>query len=138
MSEELYQPTTTPPPATGGFQVNPETNPGGTAAPVAPVNSDENIDLRIAAAVEARMAGIASAYDAKIKALEKRYEASLKSARGIRPVDHQVPTHGGGAGNEIHQTWSQYHQELASAGLLTPDHVNLTQGFDREEVTADA
>jgi hypothetical protein len=114
-----------------------DTNAGAPVEAPRPLNSEGDIDLRIAAAVEARMAGIASAYDRKIKAIEKRYEESLKSARGIRKVDHQVPTNAGGPANEIHQTWSQYHQELANAGLLTDAHLAITNGLTPPEADED-
>lgn len=121
-------------PQTGPFTPPPDnTNPGQPVAPPQPVNAEDNLDARIAAAVEARVAGIASNYDHKIRALEKRYEASLKSARGIRPVDHLVPTHAGGPGNDIHQTWGQYYQELSDAGLLTDAHKATSDGIEPEE-----
>jgi hypothetical protein len=102
---------------------------GTQIEPPAPVNETDNLDARIAAAVEARVARVASDYDRKIRALEERYSTELKNARGVRPVDHLVPTHGGGLGNEIHQVWSQYHQDLANAGLLTDDHIRQTNGL---------
>jgi hypothetical protein len=105
------------------------TNAGGTVKVPDPMNDIDNIDARIAAAVEARVAGIASDYDKKIKALEQRQNEALKSARGIRAVDHLVPTHAGGPQNEIHETWSQYHQELAMAGKLTDSHLAVTNGL---------
>jgi hypothetical protein len=129
MSDQPYQPYTSQP------------NPGQPATPPAPVNSDrdevDNLDARIAAAVEARVAGIASDYDRKIRALEARQNAALKSARGLRAVDHLVPTHAGGPGNDIHETWGQYYQELSEAGLLTHAHTNTTNGIVPEEAEAE-
>lgn len=116
-----------------------ETNAGAPIESPEPLNATPTQDFedRLTAQMEARIQKIQSDYDRKIKALESRQNAALKSARGIRAVDHLVPTNAGGEANEIHETWSQYHQELANAGLLTDAHRDLTLGRVPEDVQPD-
>jgi hypothetical protein len=101
----------------------------------APVNADvpgrtDDIDARIARLVNDRVAKLESAYDKKIRALELRHRQEMKAARGTPPPGHFVVANGGGPGGEFHETWSQYHQELANAGKLTEDHIRQTQGLE--------
>jgi hypothetical protein len=135
---EPYQPPRVQTPQSGGYPVNTGMNPGTETAPPTPVNEEDNLDMRIAAAVEARVSKIASDYDRKIRSLEERQNRALKDARGIRPVDHLVPTHAGGPDNDIHETWGQYYQELSAAGLLTDAHIATTNGLVPPETEMEA
>jgi hypothetical protein len=141
-NDPIYQ-SMQPTPQTGGYQVNPQTNEGAPVAAPAPVNtrseSPEEFEDRLSAMMEARIQKIQTDYDRKIRALEARQNAALKSARGIRAVDHLVPTHAGGPDNEIHETWGQYYQELAMRGELTPLLLARTSGeLPPEEDSAEA
>lgn len=79
--------------------------------------------------VSERLAAVESRYDAKIRQIEKLHADEMRAARGTLSVDHKVPEHAGGSGTEIHQVWSQYHQELSRNGQLTETHVRNTQGL---------
>lgn len=98
---------------------------GSSVAPPPPVNSGEqnDLDARIEALLEARLSAVESKYKAQIDALQ----AQLTQARG-RPGEAVIPFNSGGQGTEVAQTWSQYHQDLANQGKLTPAHLDVTYG----------
>jgi hypothetical protein len=95
-------------------------------APTNPGSVDADSIQRM---IDERIAAVESRYDKKIKALEKRHADEMRAARGVPPVDSAVPTHAGGPGDTIAQTWSQYHQELSRAGLLTDTHIRQANGL---------
>jgi len=71
-----------------------------------------------------RLSGIIKDNDDKIAAVVKEYEDKLAAAvASAVPVTHSVPFNAGGPGTDIAGSWSQYHQELANSGQLTPEHL---------------
>jgi hypothetical protein len=97
----------------------------------APLNADagDGLDARIDAMVSARLSASEAKHAAAIKVLSDQ----LKAAQRGTPIT-SVPFNAGGVGEEIAETWSQYHQELANRGELTEDQLHLVRGEPRKEV----
>lgn len=111
----MSEPQNTQPPiyqaavqATGAQMQQPEPPP--------PVNQIDDLEARVQAMVAAQVSAIESKYAERVKALEDQL-----AAQGAGAPAHLVPEHAGGPGIWLAKTWSQWHQELARNGQLTPE-----------------
>jgi hypothetical protein len=90
---------------------------GGQMQEPVPVNAGQQDDLesRVAAMVAAQLSAVEAKYADRIATLESQL------ATATAPPAHLVPEHAGGPGLVLAPVWSQWHQELARDGKLTPD-----------------
>ena len=95
----------------------------------APVNAINDLEARVQAMVAAQVSAIEAKYADRVKALEDQL-----AAQGAAGPTHLVPEHAGGPGIWLAKTWSQWHQELARNGQLTPEILRAA-GLAEEVIT---
>ena len=81
--------------------------------------SEEQLADIVSKAVAAQLEARDEAHKAQIQQMQDRLDAAL-SAMANRGITTLIPAHSGGPGLTIADTWSQWEQELAHAGIEKP------------------
>lgn len=98
-----------------GFNAAHQTAAGSAPEPPQPTNVQPDLDAQIEAMVNARLSQVEAKYEERIAQLQKDLTAAQ------RPIETNIPEHGGGPGLESAPTWGQWLQEASRAGTLTEE-----------------
>lgn len=106
----------------------PPSSAAGTAVPPPqPVNAQDDLQTQIERIVAARM-GELEGVVATLKKRAEEAESALRAARFPVGAGTTIAQHGAGPDMDNLQTWGQYYQDLARAGLLTAEHIATADG----------